>query len=169
MKISLSQLHILIYVLATTTTLSMTASESVPPVFDGYVDAQLIKYREPNFRNGTNLALEERQAGIAFGAMTGVIVFSVVAVVVIGLLIAGLSEDITVSSNLLHLVLLVLTAIRHSVVSITLGTWSPTCVIITPHTTMLYATQNTASHSTGPRARIGIMYTTSWISQWEGR
>jgi hypothetical protein len=159
MKISLSQLHILIYVLATTTTLSMPAS--VPPVFDGYVNAQLMTNREPNFRNGTNLALEERQWGEGI-AIT--VVLSIAAIVVIGLVIAGFSEDHTVSSKLIHLVLLALTVIRHSVVSITLKTWSLACIIITPHTTILYATQNTASHSTAPRARIGIIRTTSWIS-----
>jgi hypothetical protein len=78
---------------------------SVSPVFDGYVDAQLIKNREPNFHNGTNLALEERQITIEHGIAIGALL-SVVALVVTLILVAEFKKDHTVSSNLMHLVLL---------------------------------------------------------------
>jgi hypothetical protein len=166
MKISLPQLHILTYVLVTTTTLSMPAYVPPGPVFDGYVDAQLIKNREPDFRTGTNLALEERAYP---GTMVMTVVIAVGIVVATALIISGIKEDEQVSSKLTLLVLLTLTVIRHSIVRDSVTIRSPTCIPMTPHTTMLYAAQNIASHSMGPGDRIGIISITSWICTLEGR
>jgi hypothetical protein len=78
---------------------------SVSPVFDGYVDAQLIKNGEPNFHNGTNLALEERQITIADGIVLASLI-AVAALVITLILLSGVKGDRTVSSSLMHLVLL---------------------------------------------------------------
>jgi hypothetical protein len=78
---------------------------SVSPVFDGYVDAQLIKNREPNFHNGTNLALEERQITIEEGIGIAAIL-AIVALVITLILATLVNKDRTVSSSLMHLVLL---------------------------------------------------------------
>ena len=86
-----------------TTTLSKPAS--VSPVLDSYVDAQLIKNREPNFHNGTNLAHEERQVTIEEGLSLAT-VLALVALVVTLILVKGFKTDHIVSSNLMHLILL---------------------------------------------------------------
>jgi hypothetical protein len=82
MKISLSIIHILTYVLAITTTLSKPVY--VPPVSnsDSYVDgAQLINNHETDVQvrtGGTTLALEERQ----FEPVKAIIAISIYAAIV---------------------------------------------------------------------------------------
>ena len=66
MKISLSPLYILTYVLAImlTTVLSMPAYPNSPPgpvSSDGHIDVQLIKSRELIVGTGTDLVLNEHQ------------------------------------------------------------------------------------------------------------
>jgi hypothetical protein len=178
MKISqaLSQLTIFTYALAATTKLAMPAYD-VPPAFDGYINTELIKTRETNLLTGTNLALEERgveseniasrQGGII--VIIGVVVVLAIVVGVVTHIESVIEADDEVSNNSMLLVLLPLTMIRHSVVCHTLRGWSPTCIIMTPHSTMLYATHHILSHSMGPRARIGIICTTSWVYHLEGQ
>jgi hypothetical protein len=177
MKIShaLLRLTILAHALASTTTLA-----KVPPLFDGYVETKSIENRELNFLqvNSTDLALEER--GVKSGDSDiesrqvgfGIIVVAIVSTIVIGIVLAlvfSIEDDNPVSSNLMPLIFLALTMIRHSVVRHTLRTWSPSCMVITPMPTMLYATQIMISRSMGPRAQIGIICTTSFQYPWEGQ
>jgi hypothetical protein len=101
MKISqaLLQLIILTHTLTTTTTLATPADASGPPVFDGHVDTQLIKNREPDFLqvNGTDLALEERGVDggdVASKQLAEFLVLTVLASLVIVGLLVGLISDI---------------------------------------------------------------------------
>jgi cell shape-determining protein MreD len=98
-----------------------------------------------------------------------VIVGSAIVTGIVTGLIFDIEDDTPVSSNITLLVLLALTMIRHSVVRHTLSKWSPTCVLITPMPTMLYATQHLISGSMGPRAQIGIICTTNFRYPWEGQ
>lgn len=175
MKIShaLLRLTILTHALSTTTTLA-----NVPPLVDGYVDTKSIKNREPDFLqvNGTDLVLEQRGVDNSniesrqFGAIIlGVIVVSAILTGIVAGLVSYIGDDTPVSSNITLLVLLALTMIRHSVARHILSKWSPTCMLITPMPTMLYATQSMISRSMGPRAQIGIICTTSFRYPLEGQ
>jgi hypothetical protein len=177
MKIShaLLRFFLLTHALATTTT-----QENVSPVFDDYVDRKMIETREGTVLqvNSTELVLQERSndsgnveprqvlvgAVIMLGVVASAILGALVAVLVIDVL-----DDLPVSSNLMLLVLLALTMIRHSVVRHTLSRPSPTCLLITPIPTMLYATQALISRSMGPRAQIGIICTMSFRYPLEGQ
>lgn len=150
----------------------------LPPVVDGYADTKSIKNRELDLEvNGSDLALQVGEPGVHSGDIESrqfpeilmlVIVASLVVTGIIVGLVADIADDDPVSINLKLLASLVST-ICHSVVRPSLNRWSPACTIITPHTTMLYATQHSISGSMGPRARIGVICTRSFRYPWEGR
>ena len=106
--------------MAIPTTLSTAAFHSVPPVSDGYVDAQLIKLGSRELNVGTNdtgnSALEERQVVATF--MTGTVALIIVTGVIVFVEIYKGDED--VSSNSMLPTLLALTVIRRSVVHLSL-------------------------------------------------
>ena len=179
MKISqaILQLTILIHALFATATPAKHAY--IPPEVDGYVDAQSIKSPEPDLQvNGTDLVLQERGVDssdiasrqVSWGTVliSAVLVSAVITAVII-VIVVDIKDDIPVSSKFNASRVGAWLTVWHSVVGSSLSRWSPTCTIIIPHSTMLYATQNTFSRSMEPRATIGIICTTSFRHPLEGR
>jgi hypothetical protein len=166
-SIALLRFFLLTHALATTTT-----QTNVSPVFDGFVDHKTIETREPTVLqvNSTDLALEEHgdDGGVVEPRqieallIMGLAVASLILAALIESLVFHIEEDNPVGSNSMLLLLLVLTMIRHSFVRNTLSRRSPTCMLITPMPTMLYATWTLISRSMGTRAQVGIICTTSF-------
>ena len=156
MKISFLQLHILTYVLAMSTTLSMPAYPSIPPVSSvDVVDAPLIQSRELTVST-TDSMLAERQIWPAV-----LITLDIAAVIMTGAQTFVMAfNDNVVSSDLMFLIYWALTMIR-SVVQNSPSRWSDACIMLIPHTIMLYATSTILIRSMGSRAPIGITHTVS--------